>query len=140
PARPEGVLQSDAQIASHQHRLHRDRHLVAAGPKHRPLVGIAEQPVGGTLHVDHVFRMGANAAEETEHALDEEGWLDEAAIDEMGDRVEVADVIALDLESCAGLRTGSKNPLDIGKGVLEHPVARAFEIWTLPVMFELREA
>ena len=33
-----------------------DRHLVPAGADHRPLIVVAEQPIGGALHVQHVFR------------------------------------------------------------------------------------
>ena len=76
---------------------------------------------------------GADAAENAEHALHEERRLDQAAVDEMGKRVEVADVVAFDLEAGAVAGAGRENVFDVGKGVLEDAVARAFEIGPLPV-------
>ena len=48
-----------------------------------------------------VAHLGADAAENAEDELDEEGRLDQLAVDEMGEIVEVADVVALVLEAHA---------------------------------------
>src|SRR5262245_62168846 len=80
--------------------------------------------------------MRADAAENAEHALHEERRLDEAAIDEVRERVEVTDVVALDLEAGAVLRAGREDVLDVLERVLEHAVSRAFEMRVLPIVFE----
>src|SRR5216110_2518466 len=98
-AEPQAVLQPDAHVAAH-HRAHRgDEHLVAPGAEHRPQVGIAEQSIGGALHVQHVLRMRADAAADAEHRLDEERRLQQLAVEKMRRGVEVPDVVALDLEA-----------------------------------------
>ena len=48
------------------------RHLVAAGRQHREAIVVAEQLVGDALHVDEVFRIGADAAQNAEDELDEQ--------------------------------------------------------------------
>ena len=48
-----------------------------------------------------VAHVRADAAEDAEDELHEEGRLDEPAVDEMGEIVEVADVVALVLEARA---------------------------------------
>ena len=88
-------------------RLRGDGQLVAAGTEHAPLVLVAEQAVGGALHVRHVLRVRADAAEDAEHRLDEERRLDDAAVGEMAQRIEMADVVALDLEARVVLRRTS---------------------------------
>ena len=46
-----------------------------------------------------VLDVRADPAEDPEDALDEQRRLDDAGIEEMGERVEVADVVALELEA-----------------------------------------
>src|SRR5438445_1487022 len=71
-AEPKAVLEPDAHIAAH-HRRHRgDEHLVAAGAQNRPVISVAEQPVGGALHVQHVLGMRADAAADAEPRLEEQ--------------------------------------------------------------------
>ncbi len=70
-----------------------------AGAQHRPVIIVAEQPVGGALHMHDVFGMRADAAQDAEHRLHEQRRLDQAAVEEMPQRVEMADVVALDLEA-----------------------------------------
>ena len=95
----EAVLQPDPDIATHL-RGHREQaHLVAARAEHRPLVVLAEQLVGDALHVDQVVRVRADAAEDPEDRLDEERRLDQSAFEEVGQVVQVADVVALELEA-----------------------------------------
>jgi hypothetical protein len=66
--------------------------------------------------------MRADAAEDAEHRLDEERRLDEAAVGEVRERVEMADVVALDLEARAVLGAGRQDVLDVLEGVLEDAV------------------
>src|SRR6266536_304743 len=63
-----------------------------------PPMAAAMQAVGGAPHVHHVLRMRADAAQDAEHRLHEERRLDHAALGKMRQRVEMADVVALDLE------------------------------------------
>src|SRR3954471_21751256 len=62
----ERVLETDAHVAAHRGRHGGDRQLVAAGAEYGPVVLVAEQPVGGALHVRHVLRVRADAAENPE--------------------------------------------------------------------------
>jgi hypothetical protein len=93
--------------------------------------------IGGALHVLDVFRMRANAAEDSEHALDEERRLDDAALEEVMRRIQVADVVALDLEAGAVARARGQDVLDILERVAEDPRVRACQILALPVVLEL---
>ncbi|MNI84641.1 hypothetical protein D3C73_1415660 [compost metagenome] len=76
-------------------------HLLLSCWKNRPLILIPEQSIGCAPHVQDVLRVSADTAQDAEHRLDQEGWFDEAAIDEMCGRVEMPDVITFDLESGA---------------------------------------
>src|SRR5207244_11935644 len=80
---PETVLETDAHVAAHRRRHRRDWQLVASCTENAPPVLIAEQAVGRALHVRDVVGMPADAAEDSEHALDEERRLDDAATEEM---------------------------------------------------------
>ena len=68
--------------------------------------------------------------------LHEEGRLHQTAIDEMGERIEMADVVALDLEARAVVGASREDLLDVGEGVLEDAFLRAFEIRPFPVVLE----
>ena len=86
-----------------------------------------------------VLGMRTDAAENAEDALHEERRLHDAAVDEMGERVEMADVVALDLEAGAVLGAGGGDVLDVLEGVLEDGVDGLLEIGTLPLVFEVLE-
>jgi len=133
---PEGILQPDADIAAHCSRHGGDRQLVAACPEHRPDVAVAEQPVGGTLHVRDIVRMRADAAQDAEDRLDEERPIDETAIAEMGEVVEMAGVVALELEPRTVAAAVFDDVLYVLEGVLEHGIAGLLEILRLPFMQE----
>ena len=137
---PEGVLQPDPDVASHGRRLSRDSELVFACAEHRPLIIASEQPVGRALHVRHVLRMRTDAAEQAENALDEERRLDKAALDEMGQRIKMPDIVAFDLEPGAVLRAGGQDVLDIREGIAENAVTRTFEVGEFPIVLELLES
>ena len=100
-AEPQRVLQPDPDVAAHDRAHRHERHLVAAGGEDRPGVVVAEQLVGDALHVDEVLRVGADAAEDAEDRLHEERRLDQPAVEEMRQIVEMADVVALELEAGA---------------------------------------
>src|SRR5688500_13665958 len=112
-AQPQAVLEADAHVAAHHRRHGGDEHLVAAGAEHRPVVRVAEQAVGGALHVHHVLGMRADAAANAEHRLDEQRRLDQAPVEEVRRGVEVADVVALDFEPGIVLATTLQNLLYI---------------------------
>src|SRR5690606_14610135 len=121
-ADPQRILQSHPHIAAHCRGHGCDSHLVAPGAQHGPCVAVAEKAVGRALHHHHVLSMGANAAQYAEYALDEERRFHQTAVHEMGQRVKMADGIALDLETGAVFRAGGQDGLDVRERVLENPV------------------
>ena len=84
--------------------------------------------------------MGPDAAQDAEHRLHEERRLDHAAVEEVGQVVEVADVVALELEAGAVAAARGQNILDVLVGVLEHEIAAVLQVRALPVVLELLEA
>jgi hypothetical protein len=113
---------------------------VAAGAEHRPAVGIAEEAVGGPFHVLEVLGAGADPAEDPHHALDEERRLDDPAFEEVGEVVEVTDVVALELEAGAAGREPGDEFFDVGEGVAEDSAFAALQVALFPVVFPLRDA
>src|SRR5260370_36729847 len=87
----------------------------------------------------HVLGMRADSAENAEPALNEERRLDQSAIDKMRKRIDMPDIVALDLEPRAVVGASREDPLDISERVLEDAVARSFQIRPLPVVFERLE-
>ena len=112
----------------------------APAPSTDQRILVAEQPVGGALHVRDVLGMRADAAEDAEHRLDEERRLDQPAVGEMGERVEMADVVALELEARAVVGAGRQDVLDVLEGVVEDAVARGLEMRPLPVELEVLDS
>src|SRR5689334_17419211 len=105
---------------------------MATRANHRPMIRLTEEPVGRPLRVQHVFRMNADAAADAEHRLDEEGRLHEPAIEEVRGGVEMADVVALELESRAVAAAGAENLCDVCEGVLEESCFRASQVGRFP--------
>jgi hypothetical protein len=102
-----------------------------------PLELVAEEAIGGAFHVEQVLRRGADAAEDAEDRLDEEGRLDQAAIDDVRQVVEVPNVVALELEARAvGIAKLAEDAFDILECVPEDTVSRAFEVFRFPVVLE----
>ena len=66
---------------------------------------------------------GPMPAEDSENCLNKERRLDDAAIDEVGEIVKVADVVALQLESSAALSKIAKNVFNVREGILEDAVS-----------------
>ena len=80
--------------------------------------------------------MRADAAEDAEHGLHEERRLDQPALEEVGEIVEMGRVVALELEARAGVAERPQHELDILVGVAEHEVARIFQRLSLPVVLK----
>ena len=100
PLEVDAVLQADAHVAAHD-RADGDQRVWWRPAPSTDRVVVAEQAVGGALHVHEVLDVGADAAEDPEDRLHEQRRLDEAAVEEVREVVEVADVVALELEAGA---------------------------------------
>src|SRR5438067_2144207 len=94
----QAVLETDAHVAAHHHRLGGEWHLVAAGPEHRPGIIVAEQLVGGALHEHEIVHVRPYATENAEDQLQEDRRFEPAPVDAVGEIVEVPDVVAFVLE------------------------------------------
>src|ERR1700682_3511024 len=136
---PQAVLETDTHVAPHPRRHGRDRQLVAPRAQHAPPVLVAEQAIRRAFHVRDIVRMRTDATENAEHTLDEKRRLDHPAVEEMLRRIEVADVVALDLEARGVARAGGKDVLDVRERVADAAVCRTLEIGPLPIVLEGRE-
>src|ERR1700691_4915853 len=76
--------------------------------------------------------MRADAAENTEHALNEKRRLYQPPLDKMRQRIQVTDIVALDLEPSTAFGARAQNVLYIADGVAEEAVAGALEILAFP--------
>src|SRR5437763_1591561 len=83
-----------------------------------------------------VLGMRADSAEDAEHSLDEERRLDEAALEEMIEVVEVPGVVALELEARPRIGKRAQDEFDVLERVAEHEIARVLERLRLPIVFE----
>ena len=83
------VLEADADVGAHRRADGGQRHLVLTGAQDRPLVVLAEEPIGGAPHVHEVFGMAADSAEEPEHRLHEQRSAGQAAAVEVCEVVQV---------------------------------------------------
>jgi hypothetical protein len=110
---------------------------VAARAEHGQVVVVAEQPVGDALHVHEVLGLGADPAEDPEDALHEQRRLDEPAVQAVREVVDLADVVALELEASARVAEVLKDDLDVLKRILEDHRARALVERYLPVVREV---
>src|SRR3546814_20517851 len=90
-----------SNMAAHRRRHRRDLHLRGARREHRPAIGVAEQPVGGALHVHHLVGMRTDAAEQTEAGLDDEWSLDAPPLPTIMDNEKVARVCVFELLTLA---------------------------------------
>ena len=111
------------------------------GAEDRPLVVVAEQAVGGLLHENQVLLFGADAAEDAEDGLHEERRADQPPVEEMGEVVEMAGIVALELEAGA-VRFSQilENALYILECISEYEVVRAPKIGLFPIVFPGLEA
>src|SRR5689334_22327255 len=81
--------------------------------------------------------MRADAAENAEYALDEQGRLNDTAVEEVLGHVEMADVVALDLEPRAIRGTRGQDVFDVLERVLEDAIVGTGEVRSFPVELEL---
>ena len=81
--------------------------------------------------------MRADAAENAEHGLHQEGWLDHLAFGEMCEVAQVTDVVALELEARAVRRQCGHRELDILERVAKDQVAAIFQMLPLPCVLEV---
>ena len=93
----ERILEADPDVAAHHGGL--GAKFIWCRPRPAPTkIVLAEQPVGGALHEHQIVEVGADAAEDAEDQLHEYRRLEQAAVEAMGQVVEVADIIAFVLE------------------------------------------
>jgi len=72
-----------------------------------------------------VLGIGADAAENAEDRLHEERRLDQLAVEEMRQRIEMADIVALELEfGAAAFAKAFKNLFDILEGIAKNEIPR----------------
>src|SRR5882724_769264 len=84
--------------------------------------------------------MRADAAQDPEHALDEKRRLDDTALEEVLRRIQVTDVVALDLEARSVVGARRQDVLDVLERVAEDSLVRARQIFALPAVLEFLEA
>src|SRR3546814_11116418 len=94
---PQAVLESVTHMATHRGRLRGNFHLTGSCRENRPAILILEQSVGSALHMEHLFRVRADTAEQTEAGLDKKWPLDETLLPEIVQIMEVARVVAFEL-------------------------------------------
>ena len=81
---------------------------------------------------------GADAAQNAEHRLDEQRRLHQPAVEEMRQRIEMADIVAFEFEARAvALAQPLKNLLDVGERVAEDESLERFEMLALPLVLQL---
>src|SRR5690606_5263407 len=117
---PQAVLQADSDVPAQQSAVRGEGELIPSGGECRELVLVAEELIGDGDHVREVRVICADAAEDAEHALDEQRRLGQALVHEVREVVKVADVVALVLESGVALLTElAERVLDLVEGVDE---------------------
>src|SRR6476661_4264866 len=131
-AGPKRILETDAYIGAHGGADGGEGDLIATGAQDRPLIAVLEQPVGRSLHMHEILGMGPDAAQYAEDRLDEQRRLDQAAVEEMAQIVEMGDVIAFELEARAVARERRQDVFDIPEGIAEHQVAGVLQMLALP--------
>src|SRR5439155_21409292 len=87
----QAVLETDAHVAAHHHRLGGEWHLVAAGPEHRPGIIVAEQLVGSALPEHEIVHVLPYASQNAEDQLQQDRRYQPAPVDAAGGRVEGRD-------------------------------------------------
>ena len=83
-----------------------------------------------------VFRIGTNATHNAKDGLDEQGWLDQALLKKMGERVKMPYIVALELKPCsATLAQLKEDRFDILERVLKDVIPCVFKMFWFPVIF-----
>src|SRR3712207_4386005 len=96
-----------------------------------------EQPVGGPLHVHQILWMGPDAPENAEDRLHEQRRLNDSLLEVERQVVEVADVVALELEAGPANAKVGDDGFDVLERVLEDEVARHLQVVGLPLVPEI---
>src|SRR5437016_7590346 len=84
--------------------------------------------------------MRPDSAENPEYALDKKRRLDDTALEKIRRGVQVADVVALDLEARAVVGAGGQNVLDVLERVPEDALVGRRQVALFPVELERAEA
>ena len=80
-----------------------------------------------------IIGVGADSAEDAHDALNEQRRLDQPAVDEVGQVIDMGNVVALKLEAGAVGAAGGQDTLDVGEGVLEDQVAAVLQVAPFPI-------
>jgi hypothetical protein len=100
PPEEQAVLESHADMPSHERAHCHDGGLVPSDPQHREFIIVAsEQAVGGAAHEKEILRLDAEAAHDAQCALQKERPGHEPFVEEMRKAVEVPDIVAFELEA-----------------------------------------
>ena len=110
---------------------------MATRAEDRPVVLLAEQAIGDRLHVQEVLGLRADPAENAEDRLDEQRRLDDPALQEVGQVVQVAHVVALEFEARPLGAERADDHLDVRVRVPEDEVAGHLEVLRLPGVLEV---
>src|ERR1700728_656835 len=87
-----------------------------------------------------VLGMRTDSAQDAKHGLDEKRRLDEAALKEVIEVIEMPGVVALELEARSGAAERAQHEFDVLERVAEDEVARVLERLRLPIVLEGLEA
>ena len=108
--------------------------LVAPGGQHREHVIVAKQLVRQRDQMVERIGVRPHPAQHAKHELYEDRCLYHAPIDEMAQHVEMADIVAFELEPRAALLPHQSQDLrDVARRVLEHQIIGAAQKRFLPV-------
>src|SRR5262249_37749026 len=98
---PARIFEPDPDIAAHPGRLGGHAQPGRTSAQHGRFVLITKQAVRRTLHMGDILGMCADSAQYSEYGLNEEWRFHEAAVEAVFQIVEMADVIAFELEARA---------------------------------------
>src|SRR6185437_14684289 len=142
PAEEQAVLEPDADMAAHDRAHGGEGHLMAPGAERRELiVPAAEQAIRGGAHQQQALRLRSEAAQVAQGILNEQRTLHETLLDAMREVVQLAHVVADELEPDAILiaELGEDGP-DVAERIPPNPVFGAFHVRLLPGMLPADDA
>ena len=80
--------------------------------------------------------MGTNSSKHTKNCLNQQRWLEQFAVDEMRQCIEVANIVALAFEfGTVPVAKFTNEPFNLREGVGDDVVTSALDIGLLPVVF-----
>ena len=89
--------------------------------------------------MQHILGMRPDAAQDSEHRLNEQRRAHQTALQKMGQVVEMRGVVAFKLEAGATIAQSVQDEFDVLEGVAEDQIARILQRLFLPVMLEVLE-